>query len=87
MLEDRQSTAEAKVKPTLHQVFQVHKSWLLPTVLVLVITVLADGVAVWFAQRPLLWAGWIGSSLPLSMAVFVIIPMLRKSKIDSPGPR
>jgi membrane protein YdbS with pleckstrin-like domain len=75
------------MKPTLRQVFQVHKSWLVPTTLVLVITVVVDGVTVWFSQRPLLWSTLIASSLPISMAIFVIIPMLRKSKADSVKPR
>jgi len=58
--------------------FQVHKSWLTRTALVLVVTVLADAAAVWFAQRPLLWATLIAASLPVSMIVFVVIPMLRQ---------
>ena len=58
--------------------FQVHKSWLIRAALVLVVTVLADGAVVWFAQRPILWAALIGGSLPLSMTVFVAIPLLRE---------
>jgi hypothetical protein len=54
------------------------KPWLVRAALVLVVTALVDAVAVWFAQRPLPWAIGIGSSLPISMAAFVIIPMLRQ---------
>lgn len=60
--------------------FHVHKPWLIRAVLVLVVTVLADGAVVWFARRPILWATLIGSSLPLSMCVFVAIPMLRAER-------
>ncbi|MGC1522895.1 MAG: hypothetical protein WA803_15250 [Steroidobacteraceae bacterium] len=71
--------------------FQVHKSWLIRAVLVLVVTGLVDGIVVWFAQRPIFWAALIGSSLPFSMVIFVAIPWLReenrKSKTAGPGPR
>jgi hypothetical protein len=63
--------------------FQVHKVWLIRAVLVLVITALADGVVVWFAQRPLFWAVLIGSSLPFSMMVFVALPVLREESRKS----
>jgi hypothetical protein len=58
--------------------FQVHKQWVVPTALVLVITGLVDCVAVWFSHRPIFWAALIGSSLPLSMTAFVLIPFLRR---------
>ena len=71
--------------------FQVHKSWLIRAALVLVVTGLADGAVVWFVQRPILWATVIGGSLPLSMCVFVAIPILReegrKSRTGMRGPR
>lgn len=60
--------------------FQVHKSWLIRVALVLLATVLADGAVVWFAQRPLPWAVLIPGSLPLSMFVFVAIPILREER-------
>jgi hypothetical protein len=63
--------------------FQVHKFWLIRAVLVLLITAVADGVVVWFAQRPLFWAVLIGSSLPFSMTVFVAIPVLREESRKS----
>jgi hypothetical protein len=68
------------MKPTA---FQVHKFWLIRAALVLVVTVLADGVVVWFAQRPIIWAALIGSSLPFSMVVFVAIPLLREERRKS----
>jgi hypothetical protein len=58
--------------------FQVHKPWLVPAMLVLVVTGLADGAAVWFAQRPILWATLIAASLPISLFVFVALPVLRR---------
>jgi hypothetical protein len=64
--------------------FQVHKFWLIRAVLVVVVTCLADGIAVWFAPRPIFWAALIGSSLPFSLVVFVAIPTLREqSRISS----
>jgi hypothetical protein len=63
--------------------FQVHKPWLIRAALVLLATVLADGAVVWFAQRPLLWAVLIPGSLPLSMFIFVAIPILREEKRKS----
>jgi len=71
--------------------FQVHRSWLIRAVLVLLATALADGAVVWFAQRPILWAVLIPGSLPLSMFVFVANPILREERRKShsgiPGPR
>ena len=64
--------------------FQVHKSWLIRAVLVLLITVLVDGTVVWFVQRPLLWAVLIPATLPLSMFVFVANPILREESRKSP---
>lgn len=68
--------------------FRVHKSWLIRAVLVLVLTALADGIVVWFVQRPIFWTALIGSSLPFIMVVFVAFPILRqeKSETDNPGP-
>jgi hypothetical protein len=60
--------------------FQVHKSWLIPTALVLVLTGLADGLTAWFVARPILWCALIGASLPLSLLVFVAMPMLRRER-------
>jgi hypothetical protein len=58
--------------------WKVHKYWVIRAALVLVLTVLVDGVVVWFAKRPLLWATLIPATLPLSMLIFVAIPVLRK---------
>jgi hypothetical protein len=74
---------EARMKLTA---FQVHKSWLIPAMLVLVITVLVDGLVVSFVQRPLLWAVLIPGSLPLTMFIFVTIPMLREERRKSQTP-
>jgi hypothetical protein len=63
--------------------FQVHKSWLIRAVLVLLATVVVDGVVVCFAQRPLLWATLIPGTLPLSMWFFVALPVLREAKRKS----
>jgi hypothetical protein len=65
--------------------FQIHKSWFTRAALVLLVTGLADGTVVWFAQRPLLWAVLIPSSLPLSMFLFVGLPMLREERRKSQG--
>ncbi len=59
--------------------FQAHKSWLIPAVLVLVITALAAGAVGWFAAKPFPWVGLIAGSLPLSMFIFVARPLLKQS--------
>lgn len=62
----------------------------MPAMLVMFITVVVDGVVVWFALLPLLWATLIPGTLPLFMWLFVARPMLRqeqhKSDTDSSGP-
>jgi hypothetical protein len=63
--------------------FQVHRSWLIPAVLVLVVTGLADCVAVGFAQRPIPWAVGIAATLPMSMFFFVAFPLLRQESRKS----
>jgi hypothetical protein len=62
---------------------QIDKTWFKRAAVVLVVTGLVDCIAVWFAQRPLPWAVGIGSSLPISMTAFVIIPMLRQESRKS----
>ena len=63
--------------------FQVHQSWLIRAALVLMVTVLADGLTAWFVSRPILWCTLIACSLPISMVVFVVIPILRQEKRKS----
>jgi hypothetical protein len=63
--------------------FQVHRSWFMPAVLVLVVTGLVDCVAVWFAQRPLPWAIGIAATLPMSLFFFVAFPLLREESRKS----
>jgi hypothetical protein len=63
--------------------FQVHKSWLMPTVLVLVITCLIYGFVGSIAAKPFPLILLIPGSLPLSMYFFVGRPLLKKEKQDS----
>jgi hypothetical protein len=76
------------MKPTA---FQVHRSGLVPAVLLLVVTVVVGGVVVCFAQRLLLWAALIPGTLPLSLWFVVALPLLReekrKSRTDVLGPK
>jgi hypothetical protein len=58
--------------------WQVHKWWVVRAALVLVVTALVDAAAACFASRPILWCTLIASSLPLSMIVFVLFPILRQ---------
>ena len=62
--------------------FQVHKPWFVRAVLVLVITCLADCAAA-FAPRPVLWCTLVAATLPLSMIVFVVFPLLREQNQKS----
>jgi hypothetical protein len=62
---------------------QVHKRWLIPAVLVLLVTAFADVLTACFVSRPILWCALISSSLPISMFVFVAMPILRQEKWKS----
>jgi hypothetical protein len=64
-------------------VIQVHRSWLLPALLVLVITCLIYGFVGSIATKPFPWILLIPGSLPLSMYFFVSRPLLNKEKQDS----
>ena len=68
------------MKPTA---FQVHKSWLIPAALVLVVTGLADGLTAWFVPHPIRWCTLIASSLPLSLVFLVAFPILRQERRKS----
>jgi peptidoglycan/LPS O-acetylase OafA/YrhL len=63
--------------------FQVHKSWLMPAVVVLVATVLAVAAVGWFAAKPFPWIGLIAGSLPLSLFIFVALPLLKRAHRES----
>jgi hypothetical protein len=63
--------------------FHVHKSWLIRAVLVLAITLLADGAVGWFAAKPFPWVVLIPGSLPLSMLIFVAAPLLKQAGQES----
>jgi hypothetical protein len=64
---------------------QAHKSWLLPAILVLVVTCSIYAIVAWFAVKPFPWIGLIPGSLPLSMFIFVATPLLKKERQDSQG--
>jgi hypothetical protein len=78
--DNRNRLVEAEMNSTA---LQVHKSWLRPAVLVLVLTGLADCIAVWFAKRPILWSTVIASTLPISLFFFVALPILRQESRKS----
>jgi hypothetical protein len=63
--------------------FQVHKSWLIRAVLVLVVTCLMDAIVGWFAAKPFPWVVLISGSLPLSMFIFVAMPLLKQADRES----
>jgi hypothetical protein len=63
--------------------FQVHKWWFTRAAVVLVITVLAVGATAYLIERPILWCTLIGSSLPLTMCVFVAWPLLHRESHKS----
>jgi hypothetical protein len=58
---------------------QLYK-WPIRMMLVLIVTALVDGIVVWLVPHPLVWANLIGASVPLSVVVFVVIPLLIESK-------
>jgi H+/Cl- antiporter ClcA len=58
--------------------FEVHKHWLLPTMLILVVTGLVCGIVGSFVQKPFPWIVLIPGSLPLSLYFFVGRPLIRK---------
>jgi hypothetical protein len=60
--------------------FQVHKSWLLPTLLILLATCLTYGVVGSLVAKPFPWVLLIPGSLPLSTYFFFGRPLLRKEK-------
>ncbi|MGO9945333.1 MAG: hypothetical protein ACLPWG_00535 [Steroidobacteraceae bacterium] len=60
--------------------FQVHKAWLIPAVLVLVVTCLIYAIVGSIAKNPFPWIMVIPGSLPLSMYFFVGRPLLKKEK-------
>ncbi len=57
---------------------QVHKSWLIPALLVLAATGLIYGIVGALVAKPFPWIGLIPGSLPLTMYFFVGRPLLRK---------
>jgi hypothetical protein len=57
--------------------FQAHKSWFIPAVLVLCITVAVDAMVGWLAPKPFPWVVLIPGSLPLTMFIFVGRPLTR----------
>jgi hypothetical protein len=62
---------------------QVHKSWLIPTLLILVVTGLIYGILGSVVGKPLPWLAFIPGSLPLSLYFFVARPLIRKDTQDS----
>lgn len=65
--------------------FQVHKSWLVPTLLILLVTCLIYGVVGSLAAKPFPWILLIPGSLPLSMYFFVGRPLIKKREDSKPS--
>ena len=59
-------------------VWQVHRSWVLPTMLVLVLTALAEVAIVWVLAQPARWVALIAGTLPVTLYFFVALPLIRK---------
>jgi hypothetical protein len=57
--------------------WEIHKFWLIRAAAVLLLTVLAAVLAVLLAPRPIPWVALIAGSLPITMALFVALPVLR----------
>jgi hypothetical protein len=63
--------------------WQVHKCWFIRAVLVLIVTCLIDATVGWFAAKPFPWVGLTSGSLPLSMFIFVAMPVLGRAERES----
>jgi hypothetical protein len=72
-----EAVPEAEMNPTG---LRVHKWWVIRAVAVLAATVLADGLTAWYVPRPIFWCALIAASLPASLVVFLVVPMLRQEK-------
>jgi peptidoglycan/LPS O-acetylase OafA/YrhL len=59
--------------------FHDHAPWLIRAILVLVVTILADGAVGWLATKPFPWVVLIPGSLPLLMFIFVGRPLLKRA--------
>jgi len=66
-----------------HRAWQVHEFWFIRAALVLLVTVCADAAVGWFAARPSPWIVLIPGSLPLSMYIFVALPIVKQAERDS----
>jgi len=63
--------------------FEVHKHWLVPSLLILVGTTLFYVIVVSFVQKPFPWMLIIPGSLPLTFYFFVARPLIRKETQDA----
>jgi hypothetical protein len=66
-----------------HTAFQVHKSWIIPAVLLLSVTGAIEAIVGWLAPKPLPWIALIAGSLPLTLFIFVAWPLIRRETQDS----
>jgi hypothetical protein len=62
---------------------QVHQWWFTRAATVLVVTCLIDAAVGWFATKPFPWVVLIPGSLPLTMFIFVALPVLKRAERDS----
>jgi len=65
------------------EIWHVHKFWLIRAILVLLVTCGVDAAVVAVATQPLKWAPFITGTLPLTMWLFVGIPVLNEEKRKS----
>jgi hypothetical protein len=61
--------------------WNVHKWWLRRAGAVLIGTVLAEVIIVLTTAQPIRWVGWIAGSLPVSLYVFVVLPLIRRDSL------
>jgi hypothetical protein len=64
-------------------VVKVHRAWFMRAALVLVLTGSIEAIVVWYATHPLPWVMLISASLPLSMIIFVVRPVLKQEARES----
>jgi hypothetical protein len=66
------------------QINRQNLKWAVRLISLVVLVAVADGLVVAFARRPFPWDVLIPAALPVLVAVFVILPMMKAEKAAPP---